>query len=195
MNPDYTALHSYIAAHRQNGATDADIYQSLVASGWPDAVVQQALNTAPHPFNPIAPQPAGQPSQPIDTTPVSETGFFKGRIGRLGYLMASVYLLAYFVFAVLLGLIGHGTRTSNVLVIILGMIGVFIAIPLGISLHIRRWHDLNQSGWLTLLNLLPGVNLIVAVILALVPGTSGPNTYGASHPKSLSPKAVFGLSK
>ncbi len=136
-----------------------------------------------------------QPSQPLDTSPASETGFFKGRIGRLGYLVASLYLLAYFIFAVLLGLIGHGTRTSNVLVILLCMLGGLAAIPLGISLHIRRWHDLNQSGWLTLLNLLPGVNLIVAVILTLVPGTSGPNAYGTDHPKSLSPKVVFGLSK
>jgi uncharacterized membrane protein YhaH (DUF805 family) len=196
MNPDYTALYSYITAHRQNGATDAAIHQSLVASGWPDAVIQQALNATPHPFNPVTPQLAGQPYQPLDTTPAPEVGFFKGRIGRLGYLMASVYLLAYFIFAVLLGLLtGHGSRTSNILVILLGMAGVLVAIPLGISLHIRRWHDLGQSGWLTLLNLVPGVGIITAIILTFIPGTSGPNTYGTTHPKSLSPKVVFGLSK
>lgn len=190
MNPEYTALHSYIDAQRRIGTTDMAIYQSLVASGWPEEIVRQTLATAPHPFNPVAPSP---PPPTLESAAPSETGFFKGRIGRLGYLVASVYVLAYFIFVVLLGLIGHGSRSSNVSMILLGMVGVLITIPLGISLHIRRWHDLDQSGWLTLLNLVPGVGIITAIILVFIPGTSGPNKYGAAHPKSLSPKALFGL--
>lgn len=194
MNPDLSSLHNYIAAHRQAGATDEAIYRSLIEAGWPDNIVHQALIATAAPVNPVAPPPAQQ-LQPLGVNAPSETGVFKGRIGRLGYVMASVYLLAYLFVAVGIAVVGHGARFTNILGLLLGLVGVLVAIPLGVSLHIRRWHDLGQSGWLTLLNLVPGVNFIVAVILAFVPGTAGPNAYGSAHSADLSPKAVFGLSK
>jgi len=45
-------------------------------------------------------------------------------------------------------------------------------------LTIQRCHDFNTSGWLSLLVLVPLVNLI----FWFIPGTDGPNRYGAPTP-------------
>jgi len=45
-------------------------------------------------------------------------------------------------------------------------------------LIIRRWHDLGKSGWLSLLMLIPLLNLLVLIFLWVKKGTDGPNAYG-----------------
>lgn len=52
-------------------------------------------------------------------------------------------------------------------------IGLFLP---GLTALVRRMHDVNASGWLVLIPLLN-------IILACVPGTSGPNRFG-DDPKS-----------
>jgi uncharacterized membrane protein YhaH (DUF805 family) len=42
------------------------------------------------------------------------------------------------------------------------------------TLGAKRWHDLNQSGWLAVLTVIPLVNLIIGCIK----GTKGDNQYG-----------------
>ena len=144
----------------------------------------------------MAAQPVNSsPQSTYATTPAVGTGFFGGRLGRLGFLMALVYVLIYFILTVILVIAGHGSPIINILVLLMGMIGVLAVLPITISTHIRRWHDLGQSGWLILLGLLPFVGLLTTVLLLVLPGTSGPNKYGATHPKSLSPKVIFGFSK
>lgn len=47
------------------------------------------------------------------------------------------------------------------------------------ALHAKRWHDLGKTGWLALINLLPGAGtLLLLFILGLTKGVSGPNAYG-----------------
>ena len=46
-------------------------------------------------------------------------------------------------------------------------------------LMIRRLHDLNKTGWLALLMLVPVVNTIFSLYLLFAPGTVGANDYGA----------------
>ena len=43
---------------------------------------------------------------------------------------------------------------------------------------IRRFHDLGQSGWMVLLQLVPIVSLAIGLILLVGRGTRGPNQYG-----------------
>jgi uncharacterized membrane protein YhaH (DUF805 family) len=54
-----------------------------------------------------------------------------------------------------------------------------------IMLSIRRFHDLNQTGWLVLvfkvLGALPGIGLLASIgnlLWFALPGTTGPNRYG-----------------
>lgn len=77
----------------------------------------------------------------------------------------------------------------------MGTVIILAALPIMISIHVRRWHDLDQSGWLTLIVLIPFAGLIAEIVLLFAPGTSGPNKFGYTHPKSFSPRDIFGLTK
>lgn len=58
---------------------------------------------------------------------------------------------------------------------------VFVMIPVGvtgITLSIRRLHDLGVSGWFVLCNFIPYGNIAVAVVLLFKDGQSGPNRFG-----------------
>ena len=60
-----------------------------------------------------------------------------------------------------------------------GMIIAWVAIiVVGFMLTIQRCHDFNTTGWLSLLILVPLVNLI----FWFIPGTDGENNYGAKTP-------------
>ena len=47
---------------------------------------------------------------------------------------------------------------------------------------IKRLHDLNKSGWLSLLNLIPIINLFFAVWLSVSVGNEGKNDFGYPRP-------------
>jgi uncharacterized membrane protein YhaH (DUF805 family) len=54
---------------------------------------------------------------------------------------------------------------------------LFILLP-NISVTMRRLHDLDRTGWWTLLWFLPLVGAIVLIIWFIRPGTPGPNRFG-----------------
>ncbi len=73
--------------------------------------------------------------------------------------------------------------TGLLIFFVLAYLVVFF-IP-GIAVTIRRWHDLDQSGWFLLLFAVLGAIPILGAIASLgnliwfcMPGTSGPNKYG-----------------
>ena len=208
MNPDYTPLYQYIEVQRHNGATDQTIYQSLQKAGWPDIAIQQALNTGAvlqsYDSAPVVTPLIATSLPQALTTPALEpkVGLFKGRIGRVGYLLAAVYVLLYYcfiliaVFFTVVATTGDdtSTHTTNVtLLILLLLIVALIPLPGVISAHIRRWHDMDQSGWLILLAFIPFVGFVTNIILLVVPGTAGANSYGPVPSKSLAPLHVFGF--
>jgi uncharacterized membrane protein YhaH (DUF805 family) len=125
-----------------------------------------------------------------------------GRIGRGDYWLI---LIAQLVALVLLALLfayldgpsenprnlsqarqgtgGNDDPSQVVLIIGWGFVIVtFIALAvMGWATEIKRFHDLNWSGWLTLLTLIPIVGLVYLVITLFVPGNPGPNKYGLPH--------------
>ena len=59
------------------------------------------------------------------------------------------------------------------------MVVAYIAmIVISIMLTIQRSHDFNMSGWFSLLALVPLVNMI----FWFIPGSDGPNRFGAKTP-------------
>ena len=67
----------------------------------------------------------------------------------------------------------------------IGVVGIIMMVLMygaifvvSIILNRRRLHDLDQSGWLTLLIFIPLVNLFFALYLLFAPGTKGENKYG-----------------
>lgn len=74
----------------------------------------------------------------------------------------------------------RGTQddVNALLVVILGLIGLVLWV-IGISISVRRWHDLNKSGWWVLINLIPFFGWIYSLImLGFMSGDRGPNQYG-----------------
>lgn len=103
----------------------------------------------------------------------------KGRIGRLRYLGYSMgySLLIYLVFGILAAVSAGMGLPKAVLLGILGIAYVLV-IVLGIMLTIQRAHDFNTTGWITLLALVPLLNLM----FLFIPGTDGENRFGKKTP-------------
>jgi uncharacterized membrane protein YhaH (DUF805 family) len=121
---------------------------------------------------------------------------FQGRSRRSEYWWVALFNVI--IFAVLggaaaaLGVFSPGALESGdinpmawIPLGILGLYGLAIIIP-SISLFVRRLHDINQTGWiylgLFLMGFIPVVGLIASIaqiVIACIPGTVGPNKYGA----------------
>lgn len=127
---------------------------------------------------------------------------FQGRSRRSEYwwvVLALVIfvLVASFLIGLLGGLAGGSLNPIGYLLAgIFGLAYLGIIIPL-IALMVRRFHDLNQTGWLALvfilLNFVPIVSLLSSIGLIIwfaMPGTGGPNKYGAD-PKGGHDVGVF----
>lgn len=193
MNPDLSALHTYIAEQRRNGVSDGTISQTLVSSGWQADMVNAALETNPPVPQPnYPPQYQNQAVSPIETQN-TRNGFFRGRLNRLGFLLVLVYYIVYFLIGLGIAYVAHGSNVLGIITVVMSLVGVLVAIPLGISIHIRRWHDIGQSGWMTLLVFIPLFGLVISLSLLFIPGTKGPNAFGARAQASLAPKDILGL--
>ena len=64
-------------------------------------------------------------------------------------------------------------------VAILGFGVLYIAgIWSGLAIQVKRWHDMDKSGWMVLLNFIPLANLVVLIMCGAFRGTVGPNRFG-----------------
>jgi uncharacterized membrane protein YhaH (DUF805 family) len=93
-----------------------------------------------------------------------------GRIGRVRYIAYGMGI--YFLLAIL----------GALLAMVIGAVGQIIAgiaiLVIIIMLTIQRCHDFNTTGWLSILVLIPLVNLI----FWFIPGSDGENRWGAKTP-------------
>ena len=96
-----------------------------------------------------------------------------GRLGRARYIVYSM-VLTFLIMAVA-GILGGLLGPAGVAVMVVAYIAMF---TISIMLTIQRSHDFNMSGWFSLLALVPLVNLI----FWFIPGTDGPNRFGAKTP-------------
>lgn len=111
----------------------------------------------------------------------------KSRIGRLRYLArVTLFTIAsYFALGLLVGVsVLGGTQEPSLGVgALLGYVLFFIgSVVLGLMFAAQRLHDMNHSGWISLLMFLPIVNVALGLYLIFGRGTSGANDYGAPPP-------------
>jgi len=120
-----------------------------------------------------------------DSEEFSQVSIFaiKGRLGRLRYvayafgLMFVAQLLVVLAASALVNTTSFGSA-SNLLIY-----GIYVPVAvLGIMLGIQRCHDLNITGWLILVSLIPIVNIFFILYLIFAPGTDGSNRFGAPPP-------------
>lgn len=125
------------------------------------------------------------------------SNLFEGRIRRREYILGVTLLIPMDILVkvilmhICFGLVwvwgnlsGHVVSSSGdvflkilvVVSIILPDVIIYIFLPL--SLSIRRFHDLNKSGWYSLLFLVPIANLFILFYLPLAGGYKEANNYG-----------------
>jgi uncharacterized membrane protein YhaH (DUF805 family) len=72
-----------------------------------------------------------------------------------------------------------------------GVIATSLLLVPWLSVAVRRVHDHDKSGWMTLLVLVPGIGWIFHLILMCTPGSEGENHYGPDpRDPNLSQRAV-----
>jgi uncharacterized membrane protein YhaH (DUF805 family) len=97
---------------------------------------------------------------------------FAGRARRTEYWM---FVLVNFVVELvlyLLALAAHG------LIFLYIIYGLAVLLP-SLAVAFRRLHDIDRSAWWILIGLIPFVGWIVLLVFACIPGTPGPNKFGA----------------
>ena len=98
---------------------------------------------------------------------------FSGRSSRSEFWWAMLALfIANIVISLLTVVLGDALGGILSLVFTLGIIIPYIAIA------IRRWHDLDKSGWWTLTLFIPLINIIMLLVFFTKKGTDGSNQYG-----------------
>lgn len=95
---------------------------------------------------------------------------FGGRIGRIAYLVGGFILSGLLIFGLVAAL-----RSGFWLLLLPLMLG---ALFVSLRLTVLRCHDLNWSGWWSLLMLIPYAGSLFNLVLLFVPGTSGSNDFG-----------------
>jgi len=109
---------------------------------------------------------------------------FKGRTTR------PMYWISQLLYGTVYALMMIGLREGNDAMTYIGIIGVAIGFVPAVGIQVRRFHDLNKSGALVLINLIPYVGGWITLIML---GFMGPvntldntNTYGVDPRSSVS---------
>lgn len=118
-----------------------------------------------------------------DDQAIGEIKFFSpsSRINRLRYWAhGAVLAIAFYVMLAIGGaLYLFASPWVAVPILVLAYIGLFV---FSVIVMIQRLHDLNKTGWMWLLALVPLANLYLLVILIFFKGTPGRNNYGLQTP-------------
>lgn len=99
------------------------------------------------------------------------------RLNRLRYLKRSVALLPI---AIILNVAANSLGDNPSLLYLLFLLAVIVAVVVScFMLNIRRLHDMNMTGWLSVLGLIPIVDIVFELVLLFKKGTDGDNKYGS----------------
>lgn len=96
---------------------------------------------------------------------------FKGRSTRSDYWYV---VLANLIIGFVIGIIGDAISKPELLSAIY-MVVTFIP---GLSLFVRRYHDINKSGWNYLWIFVPIVGYIIMIVYLCTPSVNENNKYG-----------------
>jgi uncharacterized membrane protein YhaH (DUF805 family) len=132
------------------------------------------------------------PAGPADASYEPRLLSFSGRLGRLRYwiygVVLSVSLIPLILLALGASLISHtAPGPLSLLLVFAGEAAVLFGC---VVLVRRRLNDLDKSGWLTLLMLVPLVNAVFGIWILFWPGTAGANRFGP--PPSANSRAMVG---
>ena len=93
---------------------------------------------------------------------------FKGRASRSEYWW----------FALFTSIISIPSYLPNETVQVLSGLGSLIILLPTLAVTVRRLHDINKSGWLVLISLIPVIGAIILLVMLIERGTLGKNRFG-----------------
>ncbi len=143
----------------------------------------------PHKMQKVAESPFSRPKklakeQPTEFDVVHVLFSFRGRIPRSvswhAWILAPLMLIVIFVLA--RALLGEDSQLLGWIILPLGLAMLWMWFAIGI----KRLHDLNWTGWLIVIGLIPSFGPSFMLITAgMMRGTRGPNRYGPDPLKLL----------
>ena len=168
------------------------------SSSEPDDEALPAPPTKPAVAFPVGTRQRADPStfKPVDAVERTPWGwytyvlkekyaYYEGRARRSEYWWFTFFsvLIGLAILVVTFVLVGIFAVLDlpNVGTLIFVIVNLFYALAMlapSISAGIRRLHDIDKSGWLMILAVIPGISVIL-IVLFFVEGTSGPNQFGA----------------
>ena len=107
-------------------------------------------------------------------TVLKKYAVFRGRSNRKEFWL---FVLVNIIIFIIFGILTKIPILKVLFWIAFILFGLAVLIP-SIALGIRRLHDINYSGWLMLLCLIPVVNVIVVFLLCVIEGNQYDNQYG-----------------
>jgi len=99
---------------------------------------------------------------------------FSGRAVRSEYWYWVLFVVLLSIVTNIIDAVISGTSGFAILSTI---VSLALFLP-GLAVGIRRLHDLDKSGWWTLLIFIPLVGAIILIVWACTRGTLGPNRFG-----------------
>ncbi len=96
---------------------------------------------------------------------------FGSRAGRTEFWM---FILFNIIFSLIANALDYVFGTVYVFA---GIYGLAMLIP-GLAVSVRRLHDVNKSGWMILVSLIPFIGIIWLLVLMIMEGTPGENRFG-----------------
>ena len=100
---------------------------------------------------------------------------FKGRASRSEYwffqLLFTVISIPALIFE---------NTTDDTYIIFVGISGIIILLLLipALAVTVRRFHDINKSGWFVLFQIIPFIGWIIILVMLIEKGTEGKNRFG-----------------
>ena len=98
-----------------------------------------------------------------------------GRFSRTNFLAG--FLLGLVIIVIASAVYGSNNYASPIYSL-LSLIFYFVGCIVLLIVQIKRLHDLNNSGWYVLLNVIPLASIILLIYYFFQPGTDGDNKYG-----------------
>jgi len=104
---------------------------------------------------------------------------FQGRARRSEYWLFVLFQIVVLGATLMLGMLMAGGNPENTVAIIPYYIALLVLFLPSLAVSVRRMHDTNRSGWWVLISLVPFIGIIWYLVLTVLDGTPGRNTFGA----------------
>jgi uncharacterized membrane protein YhaH (DUF805 family) len=111
--------------------------------------------------------------------------FYQGRLGRKYWIFGNIFWFFILIIFIAIGaLLLTSNNNNSDLFTWFFLVAIIIFYYLTLSLSVRRFHDMDQTGWMVLTFVIPLVNLIMLVYMLITEGAKEENKYGSPLPRN-----------